>query len=196
MAYTLKSKKHGTVKFKPLKQGVVSSESESYSSNVTSNPIENGSDINDHVVNDAGSFSISGEIVGGVNAINALKKMRDSRDIITYTGKTKVNNLVFQELKFDYSYKNKTGASFSAKFKRVQLVSKKKKPKGEAAYMTEQDENKSSNKQLHKTQSQGMVTVQIQSISSAAFEVLRSSYGFVSSAAPLTRITGGYDGMG
>lgn len=195
MAYTLKSKNHGTVKFKPMKTGLVESESESYGSSITSNPIEKGADINDHVTNDAGTFSISGEIVGGVSAINALKKMRDSRDIITYTGKTKVNNLVFQDLKFDYTYKNKKGASFSAKFKRVQLVSKNTKPKGEAAYMTEQDEGKSKNKQLHKTQSRGMATVASAAISAAALKKLKSSYAFASSIAPLTRITGGYDGM-
>ena len=107
MAYTLTGRKGGTVRFIPMQNGVVEKESESYSSSVTSNPIENGSDINDHVNNDAGTFSISGTIVGGEGAINALKAMRNARDIMTYTGVTRISNLVFTSLKFDRSYKNR-----------------------------------------------------------------------------------------
>ena len=140
MAYTLKGAKSGTVKFEPKKNGVVEKESESYDSSVTSNAIESGSDINDHVSNESGTFTISGVIVGGTGAISALKKMRDSRDVITYTGKSKMENLVFTSLKFDYSYDNRDGASFTASFKQVQRVAKKKATK--KSTMTEQDSAK------------------------------------------------------
>ena len=72
MAYTLIGRRSGTVRFVPFQNGLVEKESESYSSSVTSNPIENGSSINDHVNNEAGTFSISGTIIGGEGAINAL----------------------------------------------------------------------------------------------------------------------------
>ena len=49
MAYTLTGRKGGTVRFVPFENGVVEKESESYSSSVTSNPVEDGADINDHV---------------------------------------------------------------------------------------------------------------------------------------------------
>ena len=65
MAYTLTGRKGGTVRFVPFQTGVVEKESESYSSSVTSNPIEAGSEINDHVNNAAGTLNISGTIVGG-----------------------------------------------------------------------------------------------------------------------------------
>ena len=123
MAYTLTGRKGGTVRFVPFENGVVEKESESYSSSVTSNPVEDGADINDHVNNAAGQLTISGTIVGGDSAINALKAMRESRDIITYTGVTRMANLVFTSLKFDRSYKNRNGASFSATLKQVRLVS-------------------------------------------------------------------------
>ena len=55
MAYTLTGRKSGTVRFNPMQTGVVEKESESYSSTVTSNPIENGSTINDHVNNASGT---------------------------------------------------------------------------------------------------------------------------------------------
>ena len=45
---------------------------------MTSNPVEDGADINDHVNNAAGQLTISGTIVGGDSAINALKAMRES----------------------------------------------------------------------------------------------------------------------
>ena len=113
MAYILTSRKGGTVRFEPLKNGVVEKESESYSSTVTSNPIENGAEINDHVNNASGTLNISGVIIGGNGAINALKAMRASRDIITYIGVTRMSNLVFTSLKFDRSSKNSNRASFS-----------------------------------------------------------------------------------
>ncbi len=195
MAYTLTGQKGGTVRFLPMQNGVVEKESESYSSTVTSNPIENGSDINDHVNNDSGTFSISGTIVGGEGAINALKAMRDSRDIITYTGVTRITNLVFTSLKFDRSYKNKDGASFTASFKRVQTTSPEYVPAGESLSMTSQDAGKSGDAQLAKTANAGLTMVSMQSVSSASLERHTEAYSQPSSAAPLTRITGGYNGL-
>ena len=42
MAYTLTGRKGGTILFIPFQNGVIEKESESYSSSVTSNPVENG----------------------------------------------------------------------------------------------------------------------------------------------------------
>ena len=139
MAYTLTGRKGGTVRFVPFENGVVEKESESYSSSVTSNPVEDGADINDHVNNAAGQLTISGTIVGGDSAINALKAMRESRDIITYTGVTRMANLVFTSLKFDRSYKNRNGASFSATLKQVKLVSSEFVPMDSEVLMSSQD---------------------------------------------------------
>ena len=114
MAYILIGQKGGTIRFEPMQNGIVEKESESYSSSVTSNPVENGAEINDHVNNASGSLSISGTIIRGDGAVNALKAMRDSRDIVTYIGVTRMANLVFTSLKFERSYQNKDGAAFSA----------------------------------------------------------------------------------
>ena len=95
MAYTLTGRKSGTVRFEPRSTGVVEMERDSYSSWVTSNPIEDGGEINDHVNNAAGTLSISGTIIGGDGAISALKAMRAKRELITYIGVTRMSNLVF-----------------------------------------------------------------------------------------------------
>ena len=179
MAYVLRGRKGGTVRFIPLENGVIEKESESYSSSVTSNPVEDGADIDDH----------------GDAAINALKSMRDRRDVITYIGVTRMSNLVFTSLKFDRSYKNRHGASFSATLKQVQMTSSEFVPMDAELAMTSQDAGKSQNPQLARTVSTGMAILAIQSVSSTAAAALRSVNVSGGSAAPLTRLTGGYDGL-
>lgn len=195
MAYTLTGRKSGTVRFVPLESGVVEKESESYSSSITSNPIENGADINDHVNNAAGQLSISGTIVGGERAISALKAMRDARDIVTYTGATRMSNLVITSLKFDRDHKNKNGASFSLTLKQVKITAPEYVPADEAQTMTSQDAGKSTDQQLAKTGNAGVKTVSVQSVSSTSAARHVAAYARPSSGAPLTRITGGYDGL-
>ena len=195
MAYILTSRKGGTVRFESLKNGVVEKESESYSSTVTSNPIENGAEINDHVNNASGTLSISGVIIGGNSAINALKAMRASRDIITYIGVTRMSNLVFTSLKFDRTSKNSNGASFSATLKQVQISSAEYVPMDGELPMTSQDDGKSDDQQLAKTANAGLMTVSLQSVSSASLERHGEAYTQTSSSAPLTRQTGAYDGL-
>lgn len=195
MAYTLTGSRGGTVRFVPMQNGIVEKESESYSSTVTSNPVENGADINDHVNNAAGSLTISGTIIGGDGAVNALKAMRDSRDILTYTGVTRMRNLVFTSLKFDRSYKNKGGATFSATLKQINTTTSEYVSMDGEASMASQDEGKTSDKQLAQTANAGTTVVSVQSVSAASAGRYRAGYKQPSSNAPLTRKTGGYNGL-
>lgn len=195
MAYILTSWRGGTVRFEGMKNGVVEKESESYSSTVTSNPIENGAEINDHVNNASGTLNISGVIIGGDGAINALKAMRASRDIITYIGVTRMSNLVFTSLKFDRTPKNGNGASFSATLKLVQISSTGYVPIDGELPMTSQDAGKFDDQQLAKTANAGLTVVSLQSVSSASAERHEEAYTQPSSSAPLTRQTGAYAGL-
>lgn len=195
MAYTLTGQKSGTVRFNPLQNGLVEKESESYSSTVTSNPIEDGAELNDHVNNASGTLSISGVIIGGNSAIDALKSMRDSRDIITYTGVTRMSNLVFTSLKFDRTSKNKDGASFSATLKQVQLTATEYIPSDGEMSMTSQDSGASDDQQLAKTANAGLTTISVQSVSSDSADRYAEAYTQTSSSAPLTRQTGSYSGL-
>lgn len=194
MAYTLSSSK-GTIRFIPLENGVVEKESESYSSSVTSNPIESGGEINDHVNNAAGVLSISGTIIGGESAINLLKSMRNSRAIMTYTGVTRMSNLVFTSLKFDRSYKNSKGAAFSASFRQVQITAAGYVSMDGNEPMTSQDADKSSDAQLSKTANTGLTTVSVESVSSSSADRYNAAYTQQSSSAPTTRVTEGYNGL-
>lgn len=194
MAYTLSSSK-GTVRFIPSQNGLIEKESESYSSSVTSNPIESGGEINDHVNNAAGTLSISGTIIGGESAINMLKAMRDSRAIMTYTGVTRMSNLVFTSLKFDRSYKNSKGASFSASFRQVQITAAGYVSMNGNEPMTSQDTGKSSNAQLSETTNAGLTTISSESVSSSSADRYDAAYTQSSSSAPTTRVTEGYNGL-
>lgn len=195
MAYMLISSKGGIVRFIPNDTGVVEKESESYSSSVTSNPVEDGADINDHVNNAQGQLSISGTIVGGDSVINRLKQMRASRAILTYIGVTRMSGLVITSLKFDRSYKNKNGASFSLTLKQIRTTSSEYVSMDGVQSMTSQDAGKSSNAQLAKTTNAGVTVVAYQSVSSASVNRRDAAYSGGSSSAPLTRQTGGYNGV-
>ena len=195
MAYTLTGKKSGTVRFEPRSTGLVEKESESYSSSVTSNPIEEGAEINDHVNNASGTLSISGTIIGGDGAISALKAMRAMREPPTYIGVTRMSNLVFTSLKFDRSYKNKNGAAFTATLKQLQLSSSGYVPMDGELPMTSQDAGKSDDQQLAVTANYGLTVVSIQTVSSSSEKTYQAAYTQPSSSAPLTRQTGSYDGL-
>jgi len=195
MAYTLTGKKSGTVRFEARSTGVIGKESESYSSTVTSNPIEQGAEINDHVNNASGTLNLSGTIIGGNSAINALKAMRKNRDLITYTGVTRMSNLVFTSLKFDRSHLNKDGAEFSATLKQVQLVAPEYVPMDSELPMTSQDAGKSTNQQLAVTAAVGLAVTALQTVSSSSAARYDSAYKQPSSSAPLTRKTGSYSGL-
>ena len=195
MAYTLTGRKGGMVRFIPNDTGVVEKESESYSSSITSNPVEDGADINDHVNNAQGQLSISGTIVGGDDAINKLKQMRETRDILTYIGATRMTGLVITSLKFDRSYMNKNGASFSLTLKQVRTASSEYVSMDGVQSMTSQDAGKGNDAQLAKTTNAGMATVAYQSVSAASVSRRDAAYSGGSSSAPLTRQTGGYNGV-
>lgn len=195
MAYVLVGRRGNSVRFVPLHTGIIEKESESYSSSVTSNPVEDGADLTDHVNNDPGTLSISGTIVGGEYAIDALKDMRESRDILTYIGATRMSNLVFTSLKFDRTHKNNNGASFSATLKQIRTNMPEYVPSDEELSMLMQDAWKNDEPQLNQIINTGMITVAYQSVSSASAERYADAYKEISSSAPLTRQTGGYDGL-
>jgi hypothetical protein len=121
MAYTLTGSSGDIVRFLP-DMGTINRESERLSSQVTSNPIEGGSDIHDNVKNDPSRIILGGILIGGDETKNKLKKMRDRRDIITYIGRIRENNLVFTNLQFNADPSNKNGWLLSVQFQKVDIT--------------------------------------------------------------------------
>jgi len=164
-------------------------------SKVTSNPVESGSDINDHVIKDPKKFSVSGTIIGGSSAVDILTAMRDKRDILTYTGRARSSNLVITSLSFDYAAKNKNGCSFKATFQQVDITGSEVVEIGAVPLMSSQDAGKANSSQAKKTGKAGTQTTLTQTISGSAYASYVNSYTGGSSAGPTTRATASYNGI-
>ncbi len=195
MAYTITGRKTGTVRFIADDTGTIQTENLSMTSKVTSNPVEDGSDINDHVILDTSNFGVSGVIIGGEKAVDALKRMRDERDILTYSGRTRAENLVITSLTFDYSSKSKDGCAFKVQFREVQITSAERVEVGEVTMMTTQDAGKASTSQARKTSNAGTQTVAFEAISAGQYAGYSLAYSGGSSIGPTTRSSASYNGL-
>ena len=187
------------VRFEPLTTGVVTSESVSRSSTITDNPVEGGSNIQDHVFTQPLSFQISGTAINGADTIAALQKMWKSGDIITYTGRNRISNLVIQQLQSTHDAKNRGGFTFTATLKQVSSVDS-----GTASTMAGMDAAASasqpkattkaaqkSSSQTSSTKADGLKTTVSTTISSSAYMSYVNSFNSKpkSSAGPTSRAT-------
>lgn len=199
--YTLEGRKCGTIRFEPTTTGVVNSEDVTRSSTITDNPVEGGSNIQDHVFHQPLSFQISGVAINGADTISALQKMWKSGDIITYTGRNRIENLVIQQLRSTHDAAHKTGFSFTATLKQITLGSSEGSG---TSTMVEQDTAaaaslpSSTSKSVQKTSSQtaktradGLKTTVSTSISASAYASYVDSFNSkpASSAGPTSRAT-------
>lgn len=199
--YTLEGRKCGTIRFEPTTTGVVNSEDVTRSSTITDNPVEGGSNIQDHVFHQPLSFQISGVAINGADTISALQKMWKSGDIITYTGRNRIENLIIQQLRSTHDAAHKTGFSFTATLKQITLGSSEGSG---TSTMVEQDTAAaaslpaSTSKAVQKTSSQtaktradGLKTTVSTSISASAYASYVDSFNSKpdSSAGPTSRAT-------
>lgn len=189
MAYTITGKKCGVVRFEPLESGAVTSESITRSNKVTSNPVEKGSDINDHVISNPTKFSISGTAVGGMSAAGRLTEMQEQGDIVTYIGKARMSDLVITDLKMDNKAKNKTGFDFTISFQTVNIVGSEYVPLGGQKTMSQSDE-------VQSVKNDGLKTVSETMISASAYTDYVSSYNSkpAGSPGPSSRSNPAYSG--
>lgn len=196
MAYTLKGLKCGTVRFEPYIGGTVNKETLTRNSTVTDNPIEDGGVINDHVVKNPEQFQISGVIVGGNAAYERLIAMWEKRDIIEYTGRMHIKNLVILSFQSNAEPKNSKGIGFSITLKKINTATSEYVPMGEEPLMSSQDSGKSKMK-TQKTKADGLKTTVHESISSSAYTEYVSTYSNkpASSSGPTTRATPSTTGL-
>ncbi len=201
MAYTLTGKKCGVVRLDPRQTGIITAESAQYSSKATSNPIENGSDINDHVVTDPVKYTLTGVTIGGDSAAATLRKMWKERDILEYIGRGRVSSCVITSMKQDISAKNKTGVGFTIQLQVVnitsagyvasgeQLMSMQDANTGESAAPMNNTVQSSGTNQKKATTADGLKTTTAQSISSSAYAKYVQSYASkpTSSSGPSSR---------
>jgi hypothetical protein len=171
MAYTLTGRKCGTVRFTETETGTVTRETLSASTKITDNPIEDGSNINDHVFNNPDQFSISGAAIGNAGEIQSkLNGMKEQGDIITYSGRIRIDSLVIQSWSPSYDSKNKNGFGFTVSFKKVKVSTSEYVEMGAVPLRSRQDNGKSeSSINTAAVKSDGLKTTVSASISTSAY---------------------------
>lgn len=195
MAYTLRGRKCGTVRFNH--NGTITAEAKKFSGKLTSYPVEQNSKISDHFERDPVTGTISGILVGGGAAVAKLETMFMKGDILSYTGSYRMNNIVLTSLDFSTDSSNKNGFSFSAAFQRVDIVSAQYVPVGAAPLMSDQDSGKSSAaKSSGKPSNDGLQTKASEQVSSGAYASYVDSFNQKPepSSGPSSRSTPTYNG--
>lgn len=197
--YVLEGKKCGAVRFTP-DIGVMNKEVVGRSSTITDNPVEGGGNINDHVFTQPRSFQLAGTVVNGAAAIATLDAMWKKGDILTYTGRNRIGNLVIQSLQSTHDAKNSRGFTFTATLKQITIGSAE--AAGAVQMMSEQDASamaaspaaggsSKSGSQTSKARADGLKTTASTTISASAYAKYVSSYDSkpTSSAGPTSRAT-------
>ena len=169
MAYILTGKKCGVVRLDPKQTGIVTAESASYSSKATSNPIENGSDINDHVVTDPVKFTLTGVTIGGDAAAATLRKMWEERDILEYIGRGRGIGFTIQ-----LQVVNITSAGYVASGE--QLMSMQDADTGENVAPMNSTAQSGGTNQKKATTADGLKTTTAQYVSTSAYAQYVQSY--------------------
>lgn len=187
MAYVLSGRKCGTVRFEP-DSGTVQKESSTKSSKMTSNAIENGSTIEDHVYRNPEQMQITGIIIGGMDGKNALEDMWKQRDLISYIGRFRESNLVITNLKLDADKGNRDGCAFSATLQKVTIASSSYAEVSGIKLMSSQDG-------IGGIKSGGLSTALSENITANAYADYVSSYNRQSNNGPNARKTASYNGM-
>ena len=198
--YTLVGAKCGTVRFSS-EIGVVNKEVVSRSSNITDNPVEGGGSISDHVFRQPRTFQLTGTVADGAAAISVLDAMWKKGDILTYTGRNCIANLVIQQFQSTHAADNRKGFSFTATLKQITIGTSE--ASGTAQMMSAQDTASSSkgtksSSQTSKTKADGLKTTTSEMISSSAYSKYVNTYNSkpASSAGPTSRATPSNTGRG
>jgi len=140
MAYMLIGEKNGVVFF--AINAIIGSEGDSRASQVTSNPIERGSDLNDHHVNQPWKVSLSGTTVGGMAAFQKLEKMQDTHDVLIYAGGFRRGDLLITDVKRDRKNDNVDGCGFTCSLIQATFATSEYVKAGEVPMMSAQDAGK------------------------------------------------------
>lgn len=186
MAYVLSGNKSGSVRFIP-DTGTITSEQQALTSKVTAYPVEDGGDLNDHIYKATENITVSGEIVNGEWAKDILVSMRNNRDLVTYIGKMRVDNLAITNLTISDSVQNKHGYNFKATFQRVYFSSAEYVDLGNIPLMSQG---------LKKTSKEGQTSTGADLVTQSQYNAYVQTYNNkpAPSSGPLTRSSPSYNG--
>lgn len=195
--YRLIGRKSGTVSFTNV-TGTVTQETLTKTSKITSNAIEDGSSIEDHVYLNPEQLQIEGVVVKNYSSYrSALENMWKSRDLVTYEGQIRVTDYVITNLQIKNSAGNRDGFRFTATLQKANIVSSQYVELGASMLMSDQDakEKTAAPAQTSKVKASGLQTTVSQQISQSAYAAYVNSYNGGSSSGPSQRGATGYNGV-
>ena len=208
--YIITGRKSGSVSFLP-RQGTITQETATRTSKLTSNAIEGGSTIEDHVSLNPEQLQIEGVVVKNHEYFRSrLEAMWKSRDLVSYVGKIRVSDYVITNLQIKNLAENRDGFRFSATLQKANIVSGQYVEIGQTLLMSEQDAGEeisssdqantqtdlvSQTNQTAKEKAAGLQTTVSQQISQSAYAAYVDSYNGKSSSGPAERAGSGYNGM-
>ena len=192
MSYSLIGRKTGSVVFEP-RTGTVTQETITKTSKITSNAIEGGSSIEDHVYLNPEQLQIEGIVVKNYSFYQArLEAMWKNRDLVSYIGKIRVTDYVLTNLQIRNTPENKKGFKFTATLQKANIVSGQYVELGQTLLMSQQDESSGN---TEKEKAAGLQTTVSEKISQSAYVAYVNSYNGNSSSGPSQRVSAGYNGV-
>ena len=197
MAYTITGRKTGTVKFQP-NTGTITQETMTKSSKMTSNAIEGGSTIEDHVSLNPEQLQIAGVVVKNHGSYKSkLEAMWKNRDLVTYAGKFRVTDYVIINLQMKNLPSNKKGFAFTATLQKANISSGQYVELGQVLLMSQQDQGEKSKGtgQTEAVKAAGLKTKVSEQISQSSYAAYVNSYNGGSSAGPNQRKTKSFNGV-
>ncbi len=203
MSYRLTGRKTGTITFSP-DAGTILRETATRSSKMTSNAVEGGSSIEDHVYLNPEQLQLEGVVVKHHSSFRSkLESMWRNRDLVTYIGKIRVSGCVITSLQIKNDPSNKTGFRFTATLQKANMVANQYVEMGQVMLMSQQDAGAGGEtetagvkgSQTSATRSAGLKTTVNQKISQSAYAAYVDSYGGKSSSGPSQRKSESYDGL-
>lgn len=192
MAYRITGRKCGTVRFDP-DTGTIDKESRTMSSKMTSYALETGSTVSDHVYKNPEQIQLGGILVGGMDGLLRLRQMWEHRDLVSYEGRIRVENMVIINLQEGTAPSNLQGGSFTATLQSATMVSSSYVEIAGTVLMSQADGHRSG--QQAAVKNAGIKPVASQQVSTNAYEKYVASYNGDSSGGPAQRKTASYNGV-
>lgn len=102
---------------------VVENESVSETSDSTDHSVEQGQDVSDHVKHNPSTLTITGVFVkeDSPQKLQQLRKHRQDRDLLTYTGRNVFSNVVIISITRNHNASNKFGLSYDITLKQIRI---------------------------------------------------------------------------
>lgn len=95
-----------------------------YDADVTSKAVEKGADISDHMKAKPFTASLSGSMIENADSkLSALKKFQEDGELLTYIGKSSLENVVITSLQIEHTVGNFEGYEYSIRIQEVRIAS-------------------------------------------------------------------------